>query len=85
MTDSEEIGVGDVLEAEVLERQKATTETETYKVGTFGPRPVRYQNKQLVLTGSSSDTLSNNANKNIQNLDNGVDKLNNFPPGAPKK
>jgi hypothetical protein len=66
MTDSEGTGAGDVLAAQVLERQKATTETET-------------------LTGSSSDTLSNNSNKNIQNLDNGVEKLNNFPPRAPKK
>ena len=36
--------------------------------------------KQLMWRGSSSDTLSNNSNKNIQNLDNGVEKLfHNFP------
>jgi hypothetical protein len=86
MTDSEGSGAGDVLAAEVLERQKATTETETYKVGTLLLDLYDTKTKQLVLTGSSRDTRSNNPNKNIQNLDNGVETLfNNFPPSAPKK
>jgi hypothetical protein len=71
MTDPEETGAGDVVAVEVLERQKATAETETYKVGTLVLDLYDTKTKQLVLTGSSSDTLSNNSNKNIQNLDNG--------------
>jgi hypothetical protein len=41
--------------------------------------------KQLLWRGTSSDTLSNNSDKNIKNLDKGVEKMfKNFPPG-PKK
>ena len=31
--------------------------------------------KQLVWSGSSSDTISSNSNKNIQNLNKGVDEI----------
>jgi hypothetical protein len=42
--------------------------------------------KQLIWRGASSDTLSNNSDKNIKNLDKGVDKMfKHFPPGSSKK
>jgi hypothetical protein len=42
--------------------------------------------KQLIWSGAASDTLSNNSDKNIKNLDEGVDKMfKKFPPGARKK
>src|ERR1700720_4217879 len=63
----------------------ATTTTETYKVGTVVVDLFDAKTKQLVWSGSSSDTLSNNSNKNIQNLGKGVEKMfKNFPPGASK-
>jgi hypothetical protein len=44
------------------------------------------QTNKLVWRGSASDTLSNKSDKNIKNLDKGVQKmLKNFPPGEPKK
>jgi hypothetical protein len=64
----------------------ATTTTDTYKVGTLVVDLFDTKTKQLLWRGSSSDTLSNNSDKNIKNLDKGVDKLfKNFPPGSPKK
>ena len=63
----------------------ATTTTETYKVGTLVVDLFDTKSKQLIWRGSSSDTLSNNSNKNIQNLDKGVEKLfKQFPPGSSK-
>ena len=63
----------------------ATTTTETYKVGTLVVDLFDTKTKQLIWRGSSSDTLSNNSNKNIQNLDKGVEKLfKQFPPGSSK-
>jgi Domain of unknown function (DUF4136) len=42
--------------------------------------------KQLIWKGAASDTLSNNSNKNIKNLDKGVEKMfKQFPPGSSKK
>jgi len=42
--------------------------------------------KQLIWRGSSSDTLSNNSDKNIKNLDKGAEKMfKHFPPGSSKK
>ena len=42
--------------------------------------------KRLVWRGNSSDTLSNNPNKNIKNLDKDVEKMfKQFPPGSSKK
>ena len=42
--------------------------------------------KQLIWRGSESDTLSNNSDKNIKNLDKGVEKMfKKFPPGSSKK
>jgi Domain of unknown function (DUF4136) len=63
----------------------ATTTTETYKVGTLVVDLFDTQSKELVFRGSSSDTLSNNSDKNIKNLDKGVAKMfKHFPPEAKK-
>jgi len=65
---------------------EATTTTDTYKVGTVVVDLFDTKTKQLIWRGSSSDTLSNNSDKNIKNLDKGVDKMfKHFPPGSPKK
>ncbi|HSY98456.1 MAG TPA: DUF4136 domain-containing protein [Terriglobales bacterium] len=65
---------------------EATTTTETYRVGTVVVDLFDTKTKQLIWRGSSSDTLSNNSDKNIKNLDKGVDKMfKNFPPGSSKK
>jgi hypothetical protein len=65
---------------------EATTTTETYKVGTLVVDLFDTKTKTLLWRGTSSDTLSNNSNKNIKNLDKGVEKMfKNFPPGSPKK
>jgi hypothetical protein len=64
----------------------ATTTTETYKVGTVVVDLFDTKTKQLIWRGSSSETLSNNSDKNIKNLDKGVEKMfKNFPPGSSKK
>jgi hypothetical protein len=63
----------------------ATTTTETYKVGTLVVDLFDTKTKNLIWRGSSSDTLSNNSDKNIKNLDKGVQKMfAHFPPGAAK-
>ena len=65
---------------------EATTTTETYKVGTLVVDLFDAKTKQLVWRGNSSDTLSNNSNKNIQNLDKDVAKMfKQFPPDSSKK
>jgi hypothetical protein len=65
---------------------QATTTTETYKVGTVVVDLFDTKTKQLIWRGTSSDTLSNNSDKNIKNLDKGVEKMfKHFPPGSPKK
>jgi hypothetical protein len=63
----------------------ATTTTDTYQVGTLVLDMFDTQTKKLVWRGSASDTLSDKTDKNIKNLDKGVQKmLKHFPPGAPK-
>ncbi|MCU1240474.1 MAG: hypothetical protein JWO71_1200 [Candidatus Acidoferrum typicum] len=63
----------------------ATTTTETYKVGTLVVDLFDTKTKTLLWRGSSIDTLSNNSNKNIKNLDKGVEKMfKKFPPGSSK-
>jgi hypothetical protein len=63
----------------------ATTTTETYKVGTLVIDIFDAGTKKLIWRGSSSDTLSDKADKNIKNLDKGVNKLfEHFPP-QPKR
>src|ERR1700758_4902860 len=65
---------------------EATTTTETYKVGTVVVDLFDTKTKQLIWRGAASDTLSNNSDKNIKNLDNGVGKMfKNFPPDPSKK
>jgi len=61
----------------------ATTTTETYQVGSLVVDLFDAKAKNLVWRGSSSDTLSNNADKNTKNLDKGVQKMfSHFPPEA---
>ena len=63
----------------------ATTTTETYKVGTLVVDMFDAGTKTLIWRGSASDTLSNNSETNIKNLDKGVDKMfDHFPP-EPKR
>jgi hypothetical protein len=65
---------------------EATTTTETYKVGTVVVDLFDTKSKQLIWRGAASDTLSNNSDKNIKNLDKGVEKMfKQFPPGSSKK
>jgi Domain of unknown function (DUF4136) len=64
---------------------EATTTTETYKVGTLILDLFDTKTKKLLWRGSSSDTLSNNSDKNTKNLDKGVEKLfKKFPPNSAK-
>jgi hypothetical protein len=64
----------------------STTTTETYKVGTLVVDLFDTQSKELVWRGSSSDTLSNNSDKNIKNLNKGVEKMfKKFPPESNKQ
>ena len=61
----------------------ATTTTETYKVGDLVVNLFDARTKNLIWRGSSSDTLSNNADKNTKSLDKGVQKMfAHFPPQA---
>jgi Domain of unknown function (DUF4136) len=63
----------------------ATTTTETYQVGSLVVDLFDAKTKNLIWRGSSSDTLSNNADKNTKNLDKGVQKMfGHFPPAAKK-
>ena len=63
----------------------ATTTTETYKVGTLVVDLFDAKAKNLIWRGSSSDTLSNNADKNTKNLDKEAKKMfAHFPPEAKK-
>jgi hypothetical protein len=64
----------------------ATTTTENYKVGTLVVDLFDTTTKKLVWRGSASDTLSNKSEKNIENLDKGVEKMfQKFPPEPSKK
>jgi hypothetical protein len=63
----------------------ATTTTDTYKVGTLVVDLFDAQSKELAFRGSSSGTLSSNSDKNIKNLNKGVEKMfKHFPPEAKK-
>jgi hypothetical protein len=63
----------------------ATTNVDTYKVGTLVVDLFDTNTKKLVWRGSASDTLSDKSDNNIKNLDKGVQKMfNHFPP-EPKK
>jgi hypothetical protein len=62
-----------------------TTTVENYKVGTLVVDLFDAHTKALLWRGSSSDTLSDKSDKNIKNLDKGVQKMfDHFPPGEKK-
>jgi len=64
----------------------ATTYVDNYKVGTLVLDAFDSQSKKLLWRGSASNTLSDKADKNIKNLNKGVQKmLKDFPPGSGKK
>ena len=63
----------------------ATTTVDNYKVGTLVVDLFDANSKKLIWRGSSSDTLSDKSDKNIKNLDKGVQKMfDHFPPEAKK-
>jgi hypothetical protein len=63
----------------------ATTTVDTYKVGTLVVDLFDANTKKLIWRGSSSDTLSDKSDKNIKNLDKGVQKMfDHFPPEEKK-
>ena len=58
----------------------ATTTVESYKVGTLVVDLFDAKTQKLIWRSSSSDTLSDKADKNTKNLDKGVNKmLQHFP------
>src|SRR6202171_4459887 len=64
----------------------ATTTVETYKVGTLVIDLFDAKTEKLIWRSSSSDTLSDNADKNTKNLDKGVNKMfQHFPPAPSAK
>jgi hypothetical protein len=64
----------------------ATTTVETYKVGTLVIDLFDAKTEKLIWRSSSSDTLSDNPDKNTKKLDKGVNKMfQHFPPAPPTK
>ena len=64
----------------------ATTTVETYKVGTLLVDLFDAKTEKLLWRSSSSDTLSDKADKNTKNLDKGVNKMfQHFPPAQSAK
>lgn len=64
----------------------ATTTVETYKVGTLVVDLFDAKTEKLIWRSSSSDTLSDKADKNTKNLDKGVNKMfQHFPPASSAK
>ena len=64
----------------------ATTTVETYKVGTLVVDLFDASTEKLIWRSSSSDTLSDKADKNTKNLDKGVNKIfQHFPPAPSTK
>jgi len=63
----------------------STTTESTYKVGTLVVDLFDTNTKTLIWRGSSSDTLSDKPDKNIKNLNKGVEKMfDHFPPDTRK-
>jgi len=59
----------------------STTTVDTYKVGSLVVDLFDARTKNLIWRGSASDTLSDKSDKNIKNLDKGVQKMfEHFPP-----
>ena len=64
----------------------ATTTVENYKVGTLVVDLFDAKTEGLLWRSSSSDTLSDKADKNTKNLDKGVNKMfKHFPPAPSTK
>jgi hypothetical protein len=64
----------------------ATTTVETYKVGTLVVDLFDAKTEKLIWRSSSSDTLSDKADKNTKNLGKGVNKMfQHFPPEPKSK
>jgi len=63
----------------------ATTTVDNYKVGTLVVDLFDANAKKVIWRGSASDTLSDKSDKNIKNLDEGVQKMfDHFPPNEKK-
>jgi hypothetical protein len=63
----------------------ATTTVDNYKVGTLVVDLFDANAKKVIWRGSASDTLSDKSDKNIKNLDKGVQKMfDHFPPNEKK-
>src|SRR5437899_5497304 len=63
----------------------ATTTVENYKVGTLVVDLFDANTKKVIWRGSASGTLSDKSDKNIKELDKGVQKMfDHFPPDAKK-
>jgi hypothetical protein len=59
----------------------STTTESTYQVGTLVVDLFDSNTKKLIWRGSASDTLSDKSDKNMKNLDKGVEKMfDHFPP-----
>lgn len=64
---------------------EATTTEDTYNVGTLVVDLFDSNTKKLIWRGSASETLSQKSDKNIKNLDKGVEKMfDHFPPDVKK-
>ena len=64
---------------------QVTYNTYVTKMGTLVVELADAKNKQLLWRGSATDTISDNSNKNINNLNKAVSKLfQNFPPKEKK-
>ena len=64
----------------------STTTVDTYKVGSLIVDMFDGSTKNMLWRGMSSDTLSDNPDKNAKNLDKNVQKMfQHFPPGSDQK
>src|ERR1700682_5056239 len=63
----------------------ATTTVDNYKVGTLVVDLFDANTKKVIWRGSASDTLSDKSDKNIKNLDKGVQKMFDHSPPNEKK
>ena len=65
---------------------EATTTVQNYRTGTLVLDMYDAKTRQLLWRGSASDTVSQNTEKNIKNLDKGVAKMfKSFPPKEARK
>ena len=63
----------------------AMTTVDNYKIGTLVVDLFDAHTKTIIWRGSASDTLSDKSDKDIKNLDKGVQKMfDHFPPGEKK-